>query len=90
MGKSRFITYMVGLLPSGEVAGTEILVYRESHGGAIANGNFREQFSGKKPGDRLIPGRDVKIISGATISSRAVTYGVAKLLAAFRLVRERL
>jgi Na+-translocating ferredoxin:NAD+ oxidoreductase RnfG subunit len=90
MGKSRFITYMVGVLPSGAVAGIEILVYRESHGGEIAAEAFRRQFSGKKPGDRLIPGRDVKIISGATISSRAITYGVAKVVTAFGLVRERI
>lgn len=90
LGKSQFITYLLGVLPSGEVAGTEILVYRESHGGEISREGFRRQFTGVRPGDRLVPGRDVKNISGATISSRAVTYGVAKLLTAFATVRDRI
>ncbi len=89
-GKSRDITYLLVLDTLGAVVSVEILVYRESHGGEISATAFREQFRGKQPGDRLIPGRDIKTISGATISSRSVTSGVAKLLAAFGRVRERI
>ncbi len=89
-GRSRDITYMLVLNPDGEVASVEILVYRESHGGEVAGSAFRDQFSGKKPGDPLVSGRDIKAISGATISSRSVTAGVAKLRAAFARVRERI
>jgi hypothetical protein len=88
-GKSRDITYMLALGPDGAVASLEILVYRESHGGEVAAPAFRGQFRGKKAGDRLAAGRDIQLISGATISSRSVTAGAAKLLAAFDLVRER-
>jgi len=89
-GKSRDITYMLILNAAGEVASVEILIYRESHGGEVAGSAFRDQFSGKKSGDRLVAGRDIKTISGATISSRSVTAGVAKLLAAFDRVRGRI
>jgi hypothetical protein len=89
-GKSRDITYLLALTPEGEVASVEILVYRESHGGEIAAPAFRNQFRGKRPGDPLAPGRDIQTISGATISSRSVTAGVAKLLAAFDRVKGRI
>jgi Na+-translocating ferredoxin:NAD+ oxidoreductase RnfG subunit len=89
-GKSRAITYLVLLTPAGEVSGIEILVYRESHGGEIASASFRKQFAGKKPGDRLLPGRDIRTISGATISSRSVTAGVAKVMAAFAAIKDGL
>ncbi len=89
-GKSRDITYLLVLEPGGTVASVEILVYRESHGGEVATSAFREQFVGKKPGDPLSAGRDIRTISGATISSRSVTAGVAKLLAAFDRVRGRI
>jgi hypothetical protein len=90
MGKSRFITYLLILRPGGDVAGLEILVYRESHGGEISNGAFRRQFTGLRTGDPMVPGRDIRLISGATISSRSVTAGVSRLLAAFALVGGRI
>lgn len=88
-GKSRDITYLVALTPAGEVSAVEILVYRESHGGEVATAAFRDQFRGKRPGDRLVPGRDIRTISGATISSRSITSGVARLVAAFAHLRGR-
>jgi len=90
MGKSRFITFLLSVGPDGAVAGVDILVYRESHGGEISNSAFRRQFIGRKAGDPMTPGRDIRTISGATISSRAVTAGVSKLLAAFALTRGRI
>ncbi len=89
-GKSRDITYLVVVDTLGAVVSVEILVYRESHGGEISAPAFRGQFRGKRHGDPLVPGRDIRTISGATISSRSVTAGVVKLLAAFGLVRERI
>lgn len=89
-GKSREITYLVALTPGGEVADVDILVYRESHGGEVASATFTDQFRGKKPGERLVAGRDVRTISGATISSRSLTAGVARVLAAFATVKAKL
>jgi len=90
MGKSRFITYLLIVHPDGETAGLDILVYRESHGGQVSHNAFRQQFAGLRPGDPMVPGRDIRTISGATISSRAVTAGVSRLLSAFALVSGRI
>ncbi len=89
-GKTNFITYLVGILTDGTVRDIDILAYRESYGGEIANESFRRQFQGKTKDDRLIPGRDIKNISGATISVHAITDGVRKILATFALIRSRL
>ena len=89
-GKSREITYLVAFTPAGAVVDVAILVYRESHGGEVSNPAFRDQFKGKKPGDPMVAGRDIRTISGATISSRSLTAGVAKILAAFQKVKEGL
>lgn len=89
-GKTREITYLVALTPAGEVSSVDILVYRESHGGEVESDVFTDQFKGKKAGDRLTPGRDIRNVSGATISSRSVAAGVARVLAAFAAVKGRL
>lgn len=89
-GKSRMITYMILLNPDESVRHVEILVYRESIGGEIANGSFRRQFSQKKYSDDLTLGSSIRNISGATISARAITNGVRKLLALFHFSRDRL
>ena len=89
-GKSRMITYMILLNLDESVRDVEILVYRESIGGEIANGSFRRQFSQKKYSDDLTLGSSIRNISGATISARAITNGVRKLLALFHLLRGRL
>ena len=89
-GKTQYITYLTALEPGGEVADIDVLVYRESYGGEIAYESFRKQFRRKTANDRLQPGRDIRNISGATISVRAITDGVKKILLTFDLLRSRL
>lgn len=90
MGKAQYISYLVGLTPGGSVRDVEILAYREAYGGEIAYESFRKQFRGKTSADRLQPGRDIKNISGATISVRALTLGVRRIVSAFGQIRGRL
>lgn len=78
-GKSRPITYGVAFEPDGGILAIEILVYRESHGGEVRSESFRRQFAGKKHGDAIAVGRDIRNISGATISSRSITNGARAL-----------
>jgi Na+-translocating ferredoxin:NAD+ oxidoreductase RnfG subunit len=78
-GKSRPITYAVAFDANGGILGLEILVYRESHGGEVASAVFRRQFEGKKRGDAFTVGRDIRNISGATISTRSVSAGTRAL-----------
>ena len=83
LGKHELITYAVGLDPQGRVLGVEILDYRESHGGEIRDPQWRLQFAGKTARDPLLLDRDIRNISGATLSCRHVTDGVKRILAMY-------
>ena len=69
---------MVGVDTSGEVAGVELLGHTETPGlGArIADESFISQFKGKMIDEAFLLGEDVDGITGATISSRAITDGI--------------
>lgn len=79
-GKSERITILVAAGPGGLLKDLEILAYRESYGGEVAQEAWRAQFRGKKPGDPLRVGRQIRNISGATISTNSVSAGVARCL----------
>lgn len=89
-GKDRLITYLVAVNPTGSVKDIDVLVYRESYGGEIAYESFRKQFRKKTAQDKLKPGKDIKNISGATISVHAITNGVRKILSMFEIIQPRL
>lgn len=89
-GKTQFITYLVALNPNAEVQDIDILAYRESYGGEIGYESFRKQFRQKTVHSELQPGKDIKNISGATISVRAITNGVRRILVAFEVIHPRL
>lgn len=80
IGKSELITYAVALDAAGAVKSIEILDYRESHGSEVRLAAWRRQFVGKSSKDAVELDRDIKNISGATLSSRHVTEGVHRLL----------
>ena len=86
IGKHELITYALALAPDGTVRGVEILEYRETYGGEIRNLNWRRQFVGKRPGSQLQLDKDIKNISGATLSSRHVTDGIRRLLVTFKML----
>jgi len=89
-GKDQPITYCVVVDLTLHVITTEILVYRESYGGEVQRRSWLDQFIGKSPDDQLRPGREIKNITGATISARSVTLGVRQILAALRIVGPKL
>jgi Na+-transporting NADH:ubiquinone oxidoreductase subunit NqrC len=68
------------------VRDVEILEYRETYGGEVRNAAWRQQFVGKRFGSGVQLGKDIKNISGATLSSRHVTDGVRRLLATWELL----
>ncbi len=80
IGKSELITYAVAFDANGAVTSVEILDYRESHGGEVRLAGWRRQFAGKTPADPVELNKDIKNISGATLSCRHVTEGVQRLL----------
>lgn len=81
IGKHEFITYAVGIDAGGEVRGVEILDYRETHGGQVRETGWRAQFRGLSLSNPPQLGKDIRNISGATLSCRNVTDGVRRLLA---------
>jgi len=83
IGKHLVIDYAVGLLPDGRVKQVEIMEYRESYGGEVANRDWLAQFAGKTSRDRLAMDTDIRNISGATLSSQHVTEGVKRILAIY-------
>ena len=85
LGKHEFITYAVGLHADGTVKQIEIMDYRESYGYEIRDQEWRKQFVGKTSTDPLKLDKDIKNISGATLSSRHITDGVKKVLAVYDL-----
>lgn len=86
VGKHEFITLALALDSSGAVKSVEILDYREAYGGQVRDSRWRAQFVGKRAGQSLQLGREVRNISGATLSSKHVTDGVRRLLATYAIV----
>lgn len=80
IGKSEAITYALALDTTGAVVSLEVLEYRESHGGEVRMPAWRKQFVGKTAGEAATLNREIKIISGATLSCRHLTEGVQRLL----------
>ena len=80
-GKDQPITYLVATDSADALRDIDILVYREPHGGEVAYDSWRKQFRGKRADAPLQVGKDIRNISGATISSNAVTRSVRKALA---------
>jgi Na+-translocating ferredoxin:NAD+ oxidoreductase RnfG subunit len=85
IGKHELITYAVALTRDGKVRQTEILEYREAYGGEVRSAGWRQQFTGRQHGDPVRIGRDIKNISGATMSSEHVTDGIRRLLATYAI-----
>ncbi|MCE9594630.1 MAG: FAD:protein FMN transferase [Planctomycetes bacterium] len=76
LGKSEPITYLSAFDGARRVQAIEILSYRESHGGEVGREAFRRQFVGKDREAKLALGGDIRNVSGATISCRAITDAV--------------
>lgn len=86
IGKYRPITFIVGVTPDGKVKDVAIMMYRESHGSEVRYRGFLRQFRNKSLKDPIRQYKDIKNISGATLSVRALSVGVRKALAIIRVV----
>ena len=83
IGKHLFIDYAVSLDAGGRVLRVDILQYRESYGGEVRGASWLAQFAGKTRGSSLEFNKDIRNISGATLSSMHITEGVKRVLAAY-------
>jgi Na+-translocating ferredoxin:NAD+ oxidoreductase RnfG subunit len=89
-GKDQPITILITTDTAFTVTGVEIVTYREPYGGEVRRAVWREQFTGRRPGERLRHAREILNITGATISARAVTDGVRRTLEDLQALRTRL
>jgi Na+-translocating ferredoxin:NAD+ oxidoreductase RnfG subunit len=89
IGKHDLINYAVALTADGKVRQVEILEYREAYGAEVRNAAWRSQFIGRAHGDPVQLGRDIRNISGATLSCQHVTDGIRRLLAVYAIAIAR-
>jgi Na+-translocating ferredoxin:NAD+ oxidoreductase RnfG subunit len=75
-GKSSFIKYFVAITPDGKIHSIEIMSYRGEKGSEVRHEIFKKQFAGKSLGGNIKVGADINAMTGATISSQAVTNSV--------------
>ena len=85
IGKHRPITFIVATDTTGQVLDVALMMYREPIGAEVRYKGFVRQFDGKDLSDPIYPRRDVKNISGATLSVRAMSRGVRKALAVLQI-----
>lgn len=88
VGKWGPIHYLVGLNPQGKVLQSIILGHEEDRGKPIAKRRFLKQYNGKDINDPIKLRKDIDGITGATISSRAVTDGIRKLVHIFEIIKK--
>lgn len=79
IGKHENIDIAVAITKDGKVKGVEVLSYRETYGYEIMNKKWLAQFVGKDNKEILKLDKQIKNISGATLSCRHVTDGVNRL-----------
>lgn len=81
IGKERLITYVTRIdHPSGRIGRMELMEYRERIGAKVNKPMFRDQFLGKGAEDPLQERIDIRILVGATLSSKALAKGCRKLV----------
>lgn len=85
IGKHRPMTFIVSADTAGRVLDVALMMYREPIGAEVRYDGFVRQFDGKSLDDPIYPRRDVKNISGATLSVRAMSRGVRKALAVLQV-----
>ncbi len=92
LGQHEPITVGVLLGPDGAVQRVEVLVYREAYGDGVRALAFRGQFIGLNAASTMRVGKEIRIVSGATISSRSlatVVQRAAVLVDTWRVTQPR-
>lgn len=88
VSRSGPFTILVVVGPDLCVKRAEVLEYRAVHGRKVRSPEFTKQFAGKCAGDAIKLDTDIHAISGATLSSRAMTDGVRKAIADIQSIKE--
>ena len=86
-GKWGPVEFIIALNTNpGKIHNLAVMSYQEKRGRPIARNNFLQQFAGKGSSDQITLNKDIRAISGATISSDATCFAVKKAIAIFEEV----
>jgi hypothetical protein len=86
IGKTLPFTFLVAIRPDGSVDQVLLLSYRESRGQEIEREGFRRQYADKRLDDPIRRGRDLRNVTGATLSVDSLSRGVRRALALHELL----
>ncbi len=75
-GQHELIDFATFFDAGGVVTRAEVVAYREGYGSEIRRDSFRQQFVGKGARSSFQLGQDIDAVSGATISSEAMSRAV--------------
>ena len=78
-GKSMPITFMVIYDTEAKIDYSAIVKYREQYGGGVKSEDWNGQFIGRDSNSGYEVGKDISVISGATISANSIARGIKKL-----------
>ncbi len=78
IGQHEYIDFATFFDDAGRVTRVEVVAYREPYGEGIRSKRFRKQFVGKEAASGFRPGHDIDVISGATLSARAMANAVKR------------
>jgi len=78
IGQHEYIDFATFFDDQGRVTRVEVVAYREPYGDGIRSKRFRKQFVGKEADSGFRPGHDIDVISGATLSARAMARAVKR------------
>jgi Na+-translocating ferredoxin:NAD+ oxidoreductase RnfG subunit len=78
IGQHEYIDFATFFDCDGRVTRVEVVAYREPYGEGIRSKRFRKQFVGKEADSGFKPGHDIDVISGATLSARAMAKAVKR------------
>ena len=67
----------------------KVLAYREDYGGEIGSTRWLRQFNDLKTADAVTYGKEIKAISGATISASSMTIAVNNLLKSLEILKNK-
>lgn len=67
----------------------KILAYREDYGGEISSNRWLKQFNGLSKDDAVVYKKEIKAISGATISVRSMTKAINDLLESIAIIQNK-
>ena len=80
LGKHEMVKYALGINADGTIKQIEIMEYVESYGYEVGEESWRSQVVGKTADAALKLNKDIKNVSGATLSCKHVTDGVKRLM----------